>query len=1411
MRRLLKHLLVGTGLMVAAGCSGASGCSSCGGLTPLPGGFPIDKRIENAGSARITSSGVAFLEANLGAIAGPLVGGDGGGLSFPVPESGGTFLSLIDYTICPGGADPGANPPKCLAEIDLANAAMDIQPTAPHNIVLQGDIPLRIQDLPFDSTIGGMTITLNNNDACPGDAQEFAPIGVSINLSIEADPDMQHARYGYSRIKVAGVSINEGDIEDAIKLNCSGFLGTIADLLKGVLIGQLLGGLSDTLVTSIEDQLCQKANPDLSPSCPTGTTDVEGTCRYGSTADAECVSIMLGLDGNLNLGEFLSGISPGTKGGLDILFAAGGHNSAGNGLVWGDINPVNEGLTLGLYGGSEPTPISECVQQAVMPLPTGVPIPDELFENSVSGWPAGVDGPHIGIGVSERFFNYALGNAYNSGLLCLGLSIDNPLLSSGTFGLLAPSLSDLGLQRESQSLALVVRPGAPPTVTFGNGTNLQTDPSVRILMPQASVDFYIWSLDRFLRFMTVTVDLDVPMNLTVTPEGLVPTLQDVGVNNATVTNSALLSEDPALLAGAISDLVAGQVGSALGGGISPIDLNGMLSSLGLQLVIPETVDGQGSPGLRKLSKGSDNYLGVFATFGLAAPSMSLQPVGQTQAAVLDKKIDRAGLVLSTITKDNMPAVKLGVSSTLSELGPVAYSYRVDNGFWSPLTSATELTVKSPLLRTQGKHVIQVRSRLVDDAYSLDPTPAEVEVLVDAEAPAVKVRESEGGGVSISMDDLVSKGAGKVRYKLDDGEFGPWIDVRPSQVDGNGALAGLVLDAATVGDAREITVEAKDEEGNVAQAKQAIRGKGDAAGDCGCRMVGGSDELPTSAWLVGLGALGAVLLRRSQTARRRRSRAGDEGLEAEGERVASDAAHDDDDASALGHHDVRRRTKRPRSAFGSMGGSFGAVLALGVAVSFAGCNCGPETGTPGTGGSSYSCEPPACGPLEYGLIGSYSSVAVSGADVWVSGYAEADWNHNFTWGDLVVGKWDGEKVDWVAIDGVPTDPAPNNDFFDRDGFRGGQTSGGDDVGLWTSIALDPSGNPGVAYYDRTRTALKFAHFDGAAWTTETVEQAVGADLGRYAKLVYDGSSPVIAYQAIEPGDGGAVRSAVRLARGLGGGGWSFEDVAVEELTPCRKKFCPSGTECFVDTLTCQTPADGCAESCASGTECIDLGQGPTCAAVLGSTKLDTYPDAIGLYISLAQGPGGELGLAYYDRIRGHLYVARQEGGAWVSQVVDGVGPDGNDTNDVGIGASLTIDGAGDWHLSYLDGIDEALKYLVVTGGSVPGTPELVDTGFAVEGTPFTDGQHIVGDDSNIVVTQGGEIRISYQDASAGTLRLAIGTPSGEGHTWQLRVLAQDGFAGAFSRQVEVDGELLVTSFWRTGGAGNVRGDVRFLAP
>jgi len=83
-----------------------------------------------------------------------------------------------------------------------------------------------------------------------------------------------------------------------------------------------------------------------------------------------------------------------------------------------------------------------------------------------------------------------------------------------------------------------------------------------------------------------------------------------------------------------------------------------------------------------------------------------------------------------------------------------------------------------------------------------------------------------------------------------------------------------------------------------------------------------------------------------------------------------------------------------------------------------------------------------------------------------------------------------------------------------------------------------------------------------------------------------------------------------------------------------------------------------------------------------------------------------------------------------------------------------------------------------------------------------------------VTQSGEIHISYQDATAGTLRHVTGSPSGQGHSWLIKALDQKGkFAGAFSRMLSVDGTLSVLNWWRVGGKTDIGvvGDVAIIAP
>jgi hypothetical protein len=65
------------------------------------------------------------------------------------------------------------------------------------------------------------------------------------------------------------------------------------------------------------------------------------------------------------------------------------------------------------------------------------------------------------------------------------------------------------------------------------------------------------------------------------------------------------------------------------------------------------------------------------------------------------------------------------------------------------------------------------------------------------------------------------------------------------------------------------------------------------------------------------------------------------------------------------------------------------------------------------------------------------------------------------------------------------------------------SGGvDDVGLYSSIALDGSGNPNISYYDESNKKLKFAYYDGT-WHPETVaDPDTDHDVGRFTSLAID---------------------------------------------------------------------------------------------------------------------------------------------------------------------------------------------------------------------------------------------------------------------------------------------------------------------
>ncbi len=61
-----------------------------------------------------------------------------------------------------------------------------------------------------------------------------------------------------------------------------------------------------------------------------------------------------------------------------------------------------------------------------------------------------------------------------------------------------------------------------------------------------------------------------------------------------------------------------------------------------------------------------------------------------------------------------------------------------------------------------------------------------------------------------------------------------------------------------------------------------------------------------------------------------------------------------------------------------------------------------------------------------------------------------------------------------------------------------------VGYYTSLSFDPSGNPAISYFDDTNKDLKYASFDGQDWSTQTIDHV--GNVGYYTSLSFDLRQP-----------------------------------------------------------------------------------------------------------------------------------------------------------------------------------------------------------------------------------------------------------------------------------------------------------------
>ncbi|MCU1280393.1 MAG: hypothetical protein JWM53_3939, partial [bacterium] len=892
-----------------------------------------------------------------------------------------------------------------------------------------------------------------------------------------------------------------------------------------------------------------------------------------------------------------------------------------------DENTRTAGMT------SEPAlcvPVRPTPQLAQMPwmLPANPARKDFLLSaaNEFSGLPDPTDAmghiQDVASGLSRTFLDLMGFHIYNSGTLCLAIGGDAvPQLNAGTLSVIVGSLGNV-IEDRKAPLELVLRPQTPLTFTIGAGD--MADPLIHLGISDMRIDFYAWIEERYVRLLTMGVDINVGVNLTVTKDAnmkpaIQPMLVGVDAKNVTIriSNTDLLQETPQALEQVFPSLINIAAG-ALGGVVKPIALPAVagfsLDNLKIQ----------------RVQTSQDDFVAIYGTIitGTPAPLIdwSNPEAPQTftavrvNAAVAELKVPNAaelqanfGERIAGITAAR-PTVKLALG-TLDNVGrDVEYAWRVDGGMWRTWTRDANPVVQDDAFLLQGHHTLDVRSRVVND-WSTESEPKSLDVLIDSIAPELHPARDDQSREAFKFGgfDLVTD-SNKLLYA-----WGPAGGERNEFSSRDSLTFGEAL-AITEGGARKLVLYAKDEAGNIGAAAYDLgslefhgRSTAPSTGGCGCDVGGGDDGSGARGGLVALFLMALVLLRRRAKA------LAPFVVVASIAFVAAGCGCDNKNSCQI-DDDCAKMQCDPGQVAACMGNQ---------------CGCIPD--------------------IAPGDVGRFSSMTLIGPDAYVAAY-------NNDYGDLMIGHITPPGVvrGWDFVDGVP-EVAPD---ITNSHNRGGVSDKGDDVGRYTSIATSANSEPIIAYYDKTHGALKFASFGAIRWHSHTVDVGIGApdsggdDVGRWTSMTMgpDGK-PAIAYSAwVAKGASGMPESQLRWAQAT-------------TTTPS------SSSDWMVTVVDSRLASSNGAPATDMGV--VDMAMAPPDMA--GTTPGDVLlPEGIALMAAAARKPDGTPGIAYYDRTRGNLRFVEwnPSTNAWNKpQILDGEDAMGVDTDDVGLYASLTYDDAG----------------------------------------------------------------------------------------------------------------------------------------
>ncbi len=329
-----------------------------------------------------------------------------------------------------------------------------------------------------------------------------------------------------------------------------------------------------------------------------------------------------------------------------------------------------------------------------------------------------------------------------------------------------------------------------------------------------------------------------------------------------------------------------------------------------------------------------------------------------------------------------------------------------------------------------------------------------------------------------------------------------------------------------------------------------------------------------------------------------------------------------------------------------------------------------------------------------VVGQYTSLALNSAGYGCISYYDA------TNGDLRYVQWDGASWQGLGAGGRTVD-ATNN------------------VGQYTSLALDAAGAPHVSYYAVTGGNLKYAAWSGAAWAAVTVDTGGSKDVGSYSSLALDADGrPHISY--VE--EHSTSQHYVDYAS-YSGSSWT-DGTRVDPV----HNYVAGYTSLALDAGGDPRVAYHIADSGDLVYTAYDGGwpASPTTVASAGD---------VGQYASLVLDASGYAHVSYYDATNGDLNYVYYDGSGWRDL---GGSPAVDSTDDVGLYTSLALDANGYLSISYYDQTNNDLKYACWDG--------------AAWHTTSVDTAGDVGLFTSLALDADGVPHISYYDAANGDLKI-----------------------------------------------------------